>query len=480
MKVVDFGIAKAATQSHKTKTGPVKGKVAYMAPEQLRSKSIDRRADVYALGVVLYELVSGAKPYEAESEFTMIHAVLYEPIVPIRQRLPDVPEELEQIITKALANDRDQRYAGCREMCNDLERYVMAGSNEPVGAFQIAQLVSDLKAAPVGPQLTPPPGIVTPNRVPASQQTPPRAHPEVAVAEPARPNHGTTGQDGDRRRRGRPDGEDVGERADFRRRGPEPRGGEGNPHPGGPAAGPRARPGLHGSRGPGCDQAHRPAEPSAGGSGASGDHGPAAPKPGRRQETRQEAPQPGPEKSSGELASATAAAHPRRAHWGVSLLAITGAALAVGGVMGYLAVGGVVGWLGHRSGAGGSLDSAPKDVRAGGRRTGSKQARVEVASKKNLDLAQKALDGDRLEEAANLLAQAQGTLLFAKDYEKLKAKVDQAKTDAADRAKAQPVAAKLTRRCEGRAGREREGAAGRQGGAPRGGLGRSSTGACCS
>src|SRR5687767_7530587 len=63
LKVVDFGIAKAVTQSHQTKTGLIKGKLAYMPPEQLKTKSIDKRADVYALGVVLYELVAGKKPF---------------------------------------------------------------------------------------------------------------------------------------------------------------------------------------------------------------------------------------------------------------------------------------------------------------------------------------------------------------------------------------------------------------------------------
>lgn len=183
VKVVDFGIAKAVTQSHKTKTGLVKGKVAYMAPEQIKStKSVDRRADVYALGVVLYELVAGAKPYNAESEISMIHSVLYEPIVPIRERRPEVPEELEAVVTRALAHERDERYADCREMYTDLERYIMTASHEPIGAFQIAQLITELKVVPVGPHGTPPPGMATPNRAAPSAKTPQPSRKEEAPA----------------------------------------------------------------------------------------------------------------------------------------------------------------------------------------------------------------------------------------------------------------------------------------------------------
>src|SRR5512140_767411 len=113
VKLVDFGIAKAATQTHRTKTGLVKGKLAYMAPEQLRAEPLDRRADVYSLGVMLYELVSGRKPYEAPSEVTLIHAMLYEDMTPLRTRREDVPPELERIVNKALERKREDRWADC-------------------------------------------------------------------------------------------------------------------------------------------------------------------------------------------------------------------------------------------------------------------------------------------------------------------------------------------------------------------------------
>src|SRR6185436_14746074 len=102
VKLVDFGIAKAATQSHRTETGSVKGKLGYMSPEQLRARPFDRRTDVYALGVVLYEMLAGARPYEAPTEASLLTAILTEDMVPLRVRSPDVPEALERIVLRAL------------------------------------------------------------------------------------------------------------------------------------------------------------------------------------------------------------------------------------------------------------------------------------------------------------------------------------------------------------------------------------------
>jgi serine/threonine protein kinase len=85
VKLVDFGIAKATGQSHQTQAGTVKGKVAYMAPEQLRGEPLDRRVDLYGLGIVLYELCTGRLPYEADSDASMVRAVLYERPIPARR-----------------------------------------------------------------------------------------------------------------------------------------------------------------------------------------------------------------------------------------------------------------------------------------------------------------------------------------------------------------------------------------------------------
>jgi len=143
VKVVDFGIAKAAQQLHQTRTGLRKGKLAYMSPEYLRGKQPDRRADVFALGVVLYELIASKKPYDAESEVTLMHAMIYEDMVPIRARRPDLPDAMEAIVEKALQREPDERYPSCRELQADLERFVIA-QGEPLGASHVSKLIAGL------------------------------------------------------------------------------------------------------------------------------------------------------------------------------------------------------------------------------------------------------------------------------------------------------------------------------------------------
>ncbi|RKG73163.1 serine/threonine protein kinase, partial [Corallococcus terminator] len=157
VKVVDFGIAKVAGQSHRTQTGVVKGKVAYMPPEQLQARAMDARVDVYALGMVLYELLTGRRPFEATTEASIMQSILFEPFVPAVERRPDLPPAMQRILERALAKDRDQRYLDCREFQADLERFVLS-LGEPVGAYQIARLVAQLtENASTPPMSTPVP-----------------------------------------------------------------------------------------------------------------------------------------------------------------------------------------------------------------------------------------------------------------------------------------------------------------------------------
>jgi serine/threonine-protein kinase len=171
VKVVDFGIAKAANQKHRTQTGIVKGKVAYMSPEHLKGQPLDPRADVFALGVVLYELVTGEQPFEGESDVTLIQAILNEPMVAVSERRKDVPKELERIIEKALAKDREQRYRSCRELQAEIERFLLR-YGEPVGSAQLAELVRSL---------TPPEPAGSPVRATPLPQQPSMAAPITTV-----------------------------------------------------------------------------------------------------------------------------------------------------------------------------------------------------------------------------------------------------------------------------------------------------------
>jgi serine/threonine protein kinase len=140
VKVVDFGIAKAAGQVHRTQTGVIKGKLSYMSPEQLRDKPLDRRVDVYALGIVFYELLTGRKPFDATTEASMAKAILFEPLIPALRRRPDLPKAVQWILDRALARDRDQRYPDCRAFQADLEAFIRA-TRQPVGTSQLARFV---------------------------------------------------------------------------------------------------------------------------------------------------------------------------------------------------------------------------------------------------------------------------------------------------------------------------------------------------
>ena len=125
-KVCDFGVAKAATSKHQTQAGAVKGKFAYMSPEQIAAKPLDGRSDVFAMGIVLYELATGSPPFGDQGELMAVTAILTQQPTDPREFVQDFPAPLEQIIQKALAKNRDSRYASAREMQLDLERFIQA------------------------------------------------------------------------------------------------------------------------------------------------------------------------------------------------------------------------------------------------------------------------------------------------------------------------------------------------------------------
>ncbi|MCA1828538.1 MAG: protein kinase [Myxococcales bacterium] len=146
-KVVDFGIAKAANSSSQTRTGTLKGKVAYMPPEQLRGEGLDRRTDVFALGVVLYELLAGKRPWEGTSEVALIGKIMTEDPQPLGELRPDAPRELIDIVDKALAKDRAQRYQSCHELQADLESLVV-GMGQTITPSRVSDFVKAYSAPP--------------------------------------------------------------------------------------------------------------------------------------------------------------------------------------------------------------------------------------------------------------------------------------------------------------------------------------------
>ena len=121
VKLIDFGIAKAANNLSRTRFGLFKGKLPYASPEQCRCEPIDRRTDVFSLGVMLYELTTGQQLFTADNEYDLLR-VVSEAVVP-RPRLRDksYPKELEAIVLKALAHDPDERYESAHALQCDLE-----------------------------------------------------------------------------------------------------------------------------------------------------------------------------------------------------------------------------------------------------------------------------------------------------------------------------------------------------------------------
>jgi serine/threonine-protein kinase len=121
---MDFGIAKAATSSHKTQTGAVKGKLSYMSPEQIMAQDLDARSDIFALGIVLYELLVGQRPFGHESELLAITAIMNQQPRSLTEIAPNIPDELEQIVLRSLAKERDQRFQSAADLQLALEQYL--------------------------------------------------------------------------------------------------------------------------------------------------------------------------------------------------------------------------------------------------------------------------------------------------------------------------------------------------------------------
>jgi eukaryotic-like serine/threonine-protein kinase len=149
-KVVDFGVAKAmALGDGATQAGQLKGKVSYMAPEQVRGEPIDRRADVFAMGIVLYALTTGKHPFRKESEGATLFAITApEPVIAPRKFVPDYPQALQDVLLKALEKDRDQRYTSASELLKALDKALppaARGSDEEVGAFVLGLFAEQRK-----------------------------------------------------------------------------------------------------------------------------------------------------------------------------------------------------------------------------------------------------------------------------------------------------------------------------------------------
>jgi len=133
VKVTDFGTAKILQFGTVQQTAHVMGTPSYMSPEQVKGRAVDGRSDIFSLGVMLYEMVTGEKPFPGQSITTVIYKIVNEEPVPPRQIDPSIHPGISAIVMKALVKDPDQRYQNCREMLEDLRNYraLAPGSGNP-------------------------------------------------------------------------------------------------------------------------------------------------------------------------------------------------------------------------------------------------------------------------------------------------------------------------------------------------------------
>jgi serine/threonine-protein kinase len=140
VRVMDFGVAHAGERIHKTATGTVKGKIAYMAPEQLKGEPLDRRADVWSLGTVCWELLTGRRLFRRKREADTMLALLTTPIPRASSVNPDIGPELDRVVMRALERDREKRYATARDFGRELTSWA-ASLGRPVDAAALAELM---------------------------------------------------------------------------------------------------------------------------------------------------------------------------------------------------------------------------------------------------------------------------------------------------------------------------------------------------
>lgn len=160
-KVGDFGIARAAAETQVTQPGIVWGSLSYLAPEQLRGEPASPASDVYSLGVVLYQMLAGRPPYEADTVAGLAYQQLHSQPASLRAINPQVPAELARIVQQALARDPAGRYPSARELLVDLRRFqqATAGATQP---WQVRAETRAHRLAPAAP--VPAPGRATPAR----------------------------------------------------------------------------------------------------------------------------------------------------------------------------------------------------------------------------------------------------------------------------------------------------------------------------
>ena len=144
-KIVDFGLAKLAGGTELTRTGTTLGTAAYMSPEQAQGMSADARTDVWALGVVVYEMLTARRPFQGDHLPAILFSIVNHQPRPLRDGRPDLPVELEGIVARALQKDRDVRFPSAAEMLRDLSAYQAGLSAPSAPAITLAALLQPMR-----------------------------------------------------------------------------------------------------------------------------------------------------------------------------------------------------------------------------------------------------------------------------------------------------------------------------------------------
>ncbi len=143
VKIVDFGVAQAACQDHRTSTGYVKGKLAYLQPEALEGKPLDRRADVWGIGVTLWELLTGERLFRREGDLETLRAITELEVRAPSEVRPGLPPALDPIVLRALARDRESRYPTTRQLARELLAVLAADGTLP-DSVELAEWMDEL------------------------------------------------------------------------------------------------------------------------------------------------------------------------------------------------------------------------------------------------------------------------------------------------------------------------------------------------
>src|SRR6266581_549470 len=149
VKVTDFGTAKILQFGTVQQTAHVMGTPSYMSPEQVKGRAVDGRSDIFSLGVMLYEMVNGEKPFPGQNITTVIYKIVNEEPIPPRTLNSSIHQGLSDIVMRALEKEPDQRYQSCREMLEDLRNYrSIAANDSPASTVMLTGSPDDTVATP--------------------------------------------------------------------------------------------------------------------------------------------------------------------------------------------------------------------------------------------------------------------------------------------------------------------------------------------